>query len=208
MQTETGRLIGPILNFRSCRTPEFFLRLIARIIGRFRTEISNPLFDNASRVSRDDAPRRHVFHHDGPRSDDRSFGECHLGPNKRIRANPNLVRDVNRRFEQRHGRIAIIVRTCAEMGSLRDGDFVAYCDLAQVIYEGPFANRRPISDRQVPRKVNSRARVNMNVPSNPRAKRSQPRRSETQKEGEESDQTPVAHAPGHAISQTLSPNSS
>ena len=109
MQTETGRLIDRLSNFRGYGVPGLLLQLPNMISGSFEVGMASPFLYHTRRVSGDDLPGCHISHYDCPSSNDRPFGDCYARPDKRIRANPCLISDVNRRFEQWHGRIAIIV---------------------------------------------------------------------------------------------------
>ena len=62
--------------------------------------MKRPAFDFPGRVAGNDGPRIDIFHHDGARANYRALPHCHAGTDKRIRANPRLITNNNRRLKQ------------------------------------------------------------------------------------------------------------
>ena len=84
------------------------------------------------------------------------------GPTK-ASANPDLVLNDNRRFDQRQIQLSVIVRAGAKLRSMRDGDFFPERYLAEVVNEGVLANRAPIPHGKVPRKIHPRGWIGVDV---------------------------------------------
>src|SRR6266446_5138261 len=80
-----------------------------------------PFFHDAGGVTGDDGPGLNVAHNDGAGADDRPFAHSYARSYEGIGANPGLVTDGDRRFEQGEAGLAIIVGAGAEMGAMRDG---------------------------------------------------------------------------------------
>src|SRR5437868_2480117 len=76
---------------------------------------ANRLFDFARWVSNHNAPRFHVPHRYRPCTNNRSFTDCNARPHERIRTNPSVGADRNRRTLQRKIRFGVIVSSCADM---------------------------------------------------------------------------------------------
>jgi hypothetical protein len=56
------------------------------------------------------------------------------------------------------------MRAGAQMGAMRDGDFLAKRDRAEVVNQRFLPYRSPIANGEIPRKINARRIVNMNMP--------------------------------------------
>ena len=98
------------------------------------------LTDPPRRVPCDDDFSGNILHYDCTSADDGSCADDDPGSYEGIGTNPCLVTDGDGDFEQRHGWIAKVVASPAEMSSLGDGHFFADGDWTQIVDERIEAN--------------------------------------------------------------------
>jgi len=112
-----------------------------------------------------------------------------------------LIADFDGRFEQRHIGLAIVVRACAEMRPLGDGDILTDGDRSKVVNERAFANGAPVADSQVPGKVDYSRTVDMDVVSDLRAKQPENATSPAKEWPRAEAKEQLTHAPEDAAQQ-------
>jgi hypothetical protein len=120
----------------------------------------------ARRVSHDDAPRFYVLHRNCSCPNNCSLPNCDTWAYERIRTNPCVGANHNRRAEQRKIRFGMIVCSSAKMRAVRDRDARPQPHAPKIINERLFADGAFVSGLQIPRKINRRRRIHMHASAN------------------------------------------
>ena len=71
----------------------------------------------------------------------------------------------NGRFKQGHIGLSVIVRAGAKVSTMGNGDSFAYGDFAQIVDEHMLPDRAPVSDGEIPRKVDDGGWVDVYIRS-------------------------------------------
>lgn len=119
--------------------------------------------DEHSGIASNDGPRTNVFCDHGSRSNDGTPTDSYSGTDKGFGANPSLVFDSDRGLEKRHVRAGVIVRAGTKVRAVRNGDLARDSHVSEVVDEDVLPERAPVSDREIPRKINSSRWININV---------------------------------------------
>lgn len=156
------------------------------------------MLDDPGRVAGDDGPGRDVFDHDRARADDGAFADRHSRTDKGVRTNPRLILNDDGRFEQRQGGIGIVMGAGAELGAMRDRDLFAERHRSEIVDERLFAQRAPVTHRQVPRKINPGGRIGVHVFADAGAKAAQHEAAPAKAGSRAEPERPAAGAPQDA----------
>ena len=81
-----------------------------------------PLLAFPRRISDDDASRVYVLHRNCPCTNNCSLANCDTRAHERIRTNPRVGANHDRRTQQRKIRLGMIVCSRAKMRAMRDRD--------------------------------------------------------------------------------------
>jgi ATP-dependent DNA ligase len=107
--------------------------------------------------------RRYVLDYDGAGAHERTLADGNTWADEGFGADPRVVADNDWRFDQRKERIGEIMRTAAEVRSVRNRDTIANADRSQAVNENFVTDCRPIADDYIPRHVKSRTRIDVNL---------------------------------------------
>ena len=125
------------------------------------SDILCPARNNDGRITHHDGIVRDVFHRHRASSDDCALSNRHAGPNECIGADPGIVANCNWRLEQRHVGLSPVMRTSAEMRTLRNRSSGANTDWPQRIKDRPVSDSTLIAQSQVPRDRDAHCRINI-----------------------------------------------
>src|SRR5258705_7387220 len=96
-------------------------------------------------ISDDDASRFYVLHRNCSCTNNGSLANCDTWAHERVRTNPRVVANYNRRTQQRKIRLGMIVCSRAKMRAMRDRDARTQRHAAKIINKHVLADRAFIS---------------------------------------------------------------
>ena len=117
----------------------------------------------ARRISHNYGLRFYVLYRNRSCTNNCSFTNCDTWAHERIRTNPRVGANHNRRTQQRKIWLGMIVCSRAKMRAMRDGDARPQRDAAKIVDERLLANRAFISGLEIPREINRRRWINMHT---------------------------------------------
>jgi hypothetical protein len=133
----------------------------------------SPHADDTRRITGSDHTLCNVLCHNSSSTHDRSSADCHARSDERVSANPSSVADRDRRFYKRKLWQRVVMGTGAEMSILRNCDLSTDANEPQGIKNGAIADGRFIADVECPRNDYPDTWVDMYIPSNTCAERTQ-----------------------------------
>src|SRR6266542_551701 len=139
-------------------------RAPARRLARSLSNLA--FFSFARRVPDHNAPGSYVLHRYRSCTNDGPFADCHARPHERIRTDPRLGADRNRRTQQRKIGLGVIMCSCAKMSAVRDCCARTQRHAAEIVNKRMLADGAFISRLEVPREINRRRRIHMNIATN------------------------------------------
>lgn len=101
-------------------------------------QVDYALLPNTRRITRDDCPWRDVLNHHRPCADYRSLSNRYARSNEGICTDPNLIVNLDRRPQQWKLGASVIVRTSADVRSMRNRRARAYPHGTKIIDQHAF----------------------------------------------------------------------
>jgi len=152
-------------------------------------------------ISDDDASRFYVLHRNCSCTNNCSLANCDTWAYERIRTNPRVGANHNRRTQQRKIRLGMIVCSRAEMGAMRDRDARTECHATEIIHERLLADCALISSLKIPRKIDCRRWIYMHASTNlcaePPKQKSSPTKTRPGTESEKRQRQRPQHSADH-----------
>jgi hypothetical protein len=117
-------------------------------------------------VSDNDTSRSYVLHRNCSCTNNCALANCDTWTDKRIRTDPRVGANHNRRTHQRKIRLGMIVCSRAKMRAMRDRDPRPQRYAPEIINQYVLADRAFISGIKIPREINRRRWIDMHASAN------------------------------------------